>query len=123
MKTLLTTIIFALAVLSTYGAEITLSWSDNSDNETGFEMQRSLDGVAWATIGGVGPNVTTMTDDPPLDADVSYRVLATGRHSDSGPSNVAVENTRSPVKPSNLKIGIPERVSKFFNKLKGKKRS
>jgi hypothetical protein len=39
---------------------ITLAWNDNSNNETGFRIERSTNGGAtWTTAGTVGANVTT----------------------------------------------------------------
>ena len=37
---------------------ITFTWTDNSDNETGFTLQRSTTGVGWATIAIVPANYT-----------------------------------------------------------------
>jgi GH24 family phage-related lysozyme (muramidase) len=43
--------------------QIKLSWTDNSNNETGFQIDRwNSSASAWAQIGTVGPNVTTYTD-------------------------------------------------------------
>lgn len=40
-----------------------LTWTDNADNETGFEIQRSADGATWETIAEVGEGVTEFIDD------------------------------------------------------------
>lgn len=40
--------------------QINLSWSDNNDNESGFKIERSLDGLTgWIQIDTVGANITT----------------------------------------------------------------
>ena len=41
---------------------IDLSWTDNSSDETGFLIQRSLDGTTWTTAGSVPANATTFRD-------------------------------------------------------------
>ncbi|MDE6378507.1 MAG: fibronectin type III domain-containing protein, partial [Duncaniella sp.] len=42
---------------------ITLSWADNSDNETGFEIEISKNGTSFTKVGEVAANVTTYTAD------------------------------------------------------------
>ena len=45
------------------GSEIRLNWTDTASNETGFQIDRSLDGTTgWAQVGTVGSNVTTFTN-------------------------------------------------------------
>ena len=39
--------------------EIDLGWTDNSNNETGFAIEQSSDGVTYTQIATVGVNVTT----------------------------------------------------------------
>jgi len=39
--------------------QINLSWSDNSDNESGFQLERSSDGVNWSEIATVGAGINT----------------------------------------------------------------
>lgn len=49
-----------------------LTWTDNSDNEDGFYIYRSLDsGSSWSIINTVGPN-TTSYDDNTLALSSSY---------------------------------------------------
>jgi len=56
----------------------TLTWQDNSYNETGFEIQRrKLGDSKYTTIGKVGANVTTYTDNSAIDGDeYFYAVIA-----------------------------------------------
>jgi pimeloyl-ACP methyl ester carboxylesterase len=43
--------------------KITLSWTDNSSNETNFQLYRSLTPAgAYTSVGTVGPNVTSFSD-------------------------------------------------------------
>jgi hypothetical protein len=41
---------------------VTLSWADNADNETGFRIERSTDGVNFAVIGTAAANATSFVD-------------------------------------------------------------
>lgn len=68
----------------------TLSWSDNSDNETGFKVERSPDGsTGWAEIATLGANVATHTDTGlTCNTRYSYRVRAANANGDSAPSAV-----------------------------------
>jgi hypothetical protein len=48
-----------LTATAVSGTQINLTWTDNSTGETGFLIERSLDGVTWKQIAVVGPNVTS----------------------------------------------------------------
>jgi FtsP/CotA-like multicopper oxidase with cupredoxin domain len=43
-------------------ASVTLTWTDNSLNESNFVVQRKTAATAWATLGTLAANVTTFTD-------------------------------------------------------------
>ncbi|AWV98095.1 T9SS type A sorting domain-containing protein [Arcticibacterium luteifluviistationis] len=46
------------------GTTAVLTWLDDANNESGFEVQKSSDaGVTWEKIGEVGRNVNTFSDD------------------------------------------------------------
>ncbi len=77
---------------------ITLTWTDASDNETGFRLERSPDGSSeWAQIGTVGANVTTYVNSGLTPATpYFYRVAAYNTAGDSGYSNVAAGTTAAP---------------------------
>lgn len=51
--------------------KINLSWHDNSNNETGFYLQRSTDQSTWSTIATLGAN-TTSYQDSALSHGVTY---------------------------------------------------
>jgi predicted phage tail protein len=51
-----------LSVVALSSSQIRLTWTDNSNNEIAFKVYRSLDGIKFAGIGKLGPNVTTSTD-------------------------------------------------------------
>ena len=42
--------------------QIDLAWDDNSDNEEGFQIERSLDGSHWSVLAAVGENATQIQD-------------------------------------------------------------
>jgi probable HAF family extracellular repeat protein len=81
---------------------VTVSWVDNSTNEGGFSVQRSLDaGQSWAQITRTEANVTSYSDgDRSSDAQACYRVLAFNRGGESAPSNTAC--TAPPAAPTSL---------------------
>jgi len=65
----------------------TLSWTDNSSDETGFAVMKKSTGGSWTEIGTVAANVTTYTDSTSASGD-KYRVKARGANGDSLGSNV-----------------------------------
>lgn len=88
------TALHSTAVTST---QISLAWTDNSSNETGFKIERSTDNVNWAPAGSVGANVTTFTDTG-LHPSTTYfyRVTATNGSGDSAPATSAAIQTQAP---------------------------
>jgi fibronectin type 3 domain-containing protein len=51
-----------LVATATSSSQIALSWTDNSNNEMGFRIQRSTNGITFGVLVNVGANVTTYTD-------------------------------------------------------------
>jgi hypothetical protein len=75
-------------------SQIGLSWTDNANNETGFQIQRSSDGVNYALIFSPGVNITTYTDNGrPAATTYYYRVRAFNSRGNSALSNVASATT------------------------------
>jgi titin len=94
----------ASAVSST---QINLTWTDNSNNETGFGIQRSTDGTNFTQIATVGAGVVNYSDAGlPPSTQYFYRVQALGSGGNSAFSNVANATTQAasplPAAPSNL---------------------
>ncbi|RKZ92252.1 MAG: hypothetical protein DRQ40_08945, partial [Gammaproteobacteria bacterium] len=87
----------ALAAVSvTWAAELTLTWSDNSDNETGFKIERRTEATSFNQIATVGANVETYTETGLLEAtEYWYQVRATNSAGDSGYTNPASAVTSS----------------------------
>lgn len=80
-----------------------LSWTDNANNETGFQIQRGPDGTTWTAIDSVLANVTTYTDNTTVPATTYYyRVAAYNSNGLSSFSNVvnAIALTTSVNDPS-----------------------
>src|SRR3972149_2099587 len=81
METNLLVFLTLLSVTITEVSQVTLTWQDNSNNESGFIIERG-NGVQGPTglfipIGSVGENVTTYIDQNVVPtAQYSYRVFA-----------------------------------------------
>jgi len=70
--------------------KINLSWTDNSNDENGFRIERSPNGVNWSTLTTVGANTTTYPDTSATPGTLYYyRVIAYNTYGDSDPSNTA----------------------------------
>ncbi len=75
-------------------SQINLSWIDNSNNETGFKVERSRPGQRFKRIATLGANVTTYSDSGLSRATTcSYRVRAYNSGGGSPYSNTASATT------------------------------
>lgn len=84
-----------------------LTWTDNSNNETGFRIERNQDGNGWAQLTTVAANITNYTDNTLNATSVySYRVQTLGATANSDYSNV-VQTTPVPLAPTNLQLSQP----------------
>ncbi len=91
--------------------QIDLSWSDNSDDEQGFTIDRSLDaGQTWSELASVAADTQTYSDTE-LDADTTYtyRVYAYNSIGNSSYSNQSSATTD--VAPSAQEIVANSEVS------------
>lgn len=80
--------------------QVNLTWEDNSDNERGFRVERSLDGFNFAQIGTTDPNDTTFSDTTVTpNTTFFYRVFAFNNFGSSAPSNLASATTPQPPPP------------------------
>lgn len=84
----------SLASSSVTSASVALRWSDNSNNETGFKLERSADGVNYAEIATLGAGTTSFTDNA-VSARTSYYYRARAYNSvgASGYSNAVSVTT------------------------------
>lgn len=91
--------------------QIKLTWKDNSPDETGFAVERSPDGAAWAIVRGLPDDIIQFTDDGLAPkTKYYYRVRAYGDVGDSPYANTVNATTpqsapaadQQPAAPSNL---------------------
>jgi WD40 repeat protein len=98
-----------LTVTTISQTQLGLSWLDNSDDETGFRIERQSGGGAFAPVAVVGPNSTSYTNGG-LTAGTSYHYRVRAFHPD-GVSGIADEATGTtlplaPRAPISLRGGV-----------------
>lgn len=77
-------------------SQVTITWTDNSGNETGFRIERKTGTAAFAQIATVPANVTTYADTSVASfTTYTYRVTAFGEGGNALPSNWATVTTPS----------------------------
>lgn len=84
-----------LSATATSSSSISLTWTDNSDNETGFEMERSANGsTGWSQIATPAANATSASDTG-LSASTAYyyRIRAVNASGNSAYSSTANTTT------------------------------
>ena len=81
--------------------QINLSWADNSSNETGFKIERSINGSTFAQIGTAGANTTAYASTG-LAASTKYyyRVRAYNSGGNSSYSNTVSATTTASSTPT-----------------------
>src|SRR5439155_15411822 len=81
--------------------QINLSWADNSSNETGFKIERSINGSTFAQIGTVGANATAYASTG-LAASTKYyyRVRAYNSGGNSSYSSTVSATTKASSTPT-----------------------
>ena len=109
-------------VAQTAAGVTTLTWTDNANSESGFQLQRSDDGGAtWAQIATVGADVTTYDDAAPgAGGRREYRVCAYDASTTTVFSNVATV-WAAPVAPSGVtaKAAAATQVNVTWNAVNG----
>ena len=89
---LLIVLAIVLMALPAYSATFNLSWTDNSNNEDGFKIERRLGQTGTFAPISNSPTIidaTTAIDITPDNQEYCYRVRAFTLAGDSGYSNVA----------------------------------
>ncbi|MDX1501527.1 MAG: family 16 glycosylhydrolase [Thermoanaerobaculia bacterium] len=95
----------SLGASAVSSSQIDLDWSDNSNDETGFEIERQSGGGGFAEIATVGADVTAYSDTGLAAAtSYDYRVRATNVYGDSAYSNVASATTSGGGNPTTLHV-------------------
>ena len=80
---------------------VTITWADNSNNETGFRVERANGGGAFAVLATTAANVTSYDDDAAQERmTYRYRVVALNAVGDAPASNVVTVVT--PGNPANV---------------------
>jgi Concanavalin A-like lectin/glucanases superfamily len=75
-------------------SSVSLSWTDTSSNEDGFNIERSTDGTSWTPIASTSANVSSFEDTGLSTSTVYYhRVRAFNSTTYSGYSNVTITPT------------------------------
>jgi len=97
---------------------IDLSWKDNSDNETGFKIERKEQGGGeFSQIGTVGENVTGYGDRS-IDRSKTYvyQIRAVKDSMESDPSNSVIVTSKKPViwPPWLRKVGAKLLISGYY---------
>lgn len=96
----LSIIALALVVTGAWAAELNLYWTDNSNNETGFYVERSVNGTDFLRVSTVGANVEEYIDTGLLpEIQYWYRIQAFNSAGNSGYSNIATATTDPLVLP------------------------
>jgi acid phosphatase type 7 len=81
--------------------QINLSWTDNSNNETGFKVERSSNGTTFTQISTLGVNVTTYASTGlSTSTKYYYRVGAYNSGGDSKYSNTVNATTLAAPTPT-----------------------
>ena len=94
-----------LTITGVNSAEIYLAWTDNANNELGFQIERKTTGGVYAEIATVGVNITSFVDTGlSNNTEYFYRVRAHNGAGDSDYSNEAnvITQPNPPAAPSGL---------------------
>ena len=97
-----------LMATSVSAVSATLEWTDNTQSESEFEIERSTDGMNFSFVGDVDADVTTFTNiGLSAETDYYYQVRARVDGVLTDPSNVEMITTTAPTLPN----GIPSNLN------------
>jgi predicted phage tail protein len=101
-----------LAATGQPGPQVSLTWADNSLDETGFVIERATDGVTFSLLASVPADTTTYTDlAVQAGGTYDYRVAAVnlgGASTYAGPVSVTLEGPQPPAAPSGLEANAED---------------
>jgi len=89
--------------------QVDLAWTDTSNNETYFIIERATGAGAFSQLATVGANTVSYSDTTVAAATTySYRVTATNTGGNSAPSNTATATTSGigPAAPASLTVSV-----------------
>jgi hypothetical protein len=87
----------SLVATATSNTQISLTWTEPNSNQTGFAIERSIDGINFSQIATVGANTTSYLDNGlTVGTQYDYRVSATNAAGASGYSPVASATPYTP---------------------------
>jgi hypothetical protein len=89
-----------LNATSVTSSSVSLTWSDNATNETGYKLERSPDGVNFTELATLGADAKSFSDSTVSSrSNYSYRVLAYNSAGMSDYSNSVQVTTPDPIPP------------------------
>lgn len=100
-------VLFSPAVSLAQTHSLTLTWTDQADNEDGFLVYEQVNGGAFTALPALAADTETALLDRPLDDMMyCYQVTAFNTAGESGPSNTACITLYSspPNAPTNLMV-------------------
>jgi hypothetical protein len=84
-----------LVAIAASRSKINLTWADNATNESGYQIERSSDGISFTLIATKGANVKSYTNSNLIrNTPYFYRVRAISSTSSSDYSNTATATTK-----------------------------
>jgi FtsP/CotA-like multicopper oxidase with cupredoxin domain len=91
-----------------FGPQVSLTWTDNSTNETGFVVERRTGAGAFTTLATLGPDSVSFVDITTLPNNTYvYQVYSVNGVGASAPSNqVTMVVPPSPLAPTNLVLTV-----------------
>src|SRR5205823_2671715 len=91
----------SLAATAVSSSQINLAWADNSNNESGFKIERSTDGTSFTQVTTVTANTTSYFNTGlTVSTKYYYRVRAYNSGGNSGYSNTVNATTAAPPTPT-----------------------
>lgn len=104
---LLTLLLTLFAPLSAWAVQATVTWTDNSSDETGFRVERrdGVDANPFVAQTTTAANVTTFNQAGlTLGTRYCYRVLAVNAFGDSAPTAVVCGTPDTPLPASGISV-------------------
>jgi titin len=87
----------SLVAVPNSSSQLSVFWSDNNHDETGFNILRSTDGANFTLLASVASNVTSYVDSNlPASTNYYYAVEATNAAGTASPSTVSAQTLAAP---------------------------